>query len=59
MRVWDVAGRIPELISTVPHDSGGAGGRLRAVTAMEVRLVGLYTCPAVDHMQSFGTELFL
>ena len=35
-RVWDLAASVPRLLATVPFDSGGAGGKLRAVCALEV-----------------------
>lgn len=36
VRVWDLATEVPGLLATVPFDSGGAGTRLRAVTAVQV-----------------------
>ncbi|KAK9908560.1 hypothetical protein WJX75_009693 [Coccomyxa subellipsoidea] len=36
VRVWDMAGEVPGLLATAPFDAGGAGGKLRAVCAMEV-----------------------
>lgn len=36
VRVWDLATEVPGLLATVPFDSGGAGTRLRAVTAIQV-----------------------
>ena len=36
VRVWDVTGHVPSLLTTVPFDSGGPGVRLRAVTCLEV-----------------------
>ncbi|KAK9811618.1 hypothetical protein WJX72_007037 [[Myrmecia] bisecta] len=36
VRVWDMTSNVPDLLATVPFDSGGAGGRLREVTALQV-----------------------
>ncbi len=36
VRVWDMSGEVPGLLATVPFDAGGAGGKLRAVCAMQV-----------------------
>ncbi|KAK9818994.1 hypothetical protein WJX81_004841 [Elliptochloris bilobata] len=36
VRAWDLATNVPRLLATVPFDSGGAGGKLRAVCAMMV-----------------------
>jgi hypothetical protein len=37
VRVWDTACQVPGLLATVPFDLGGAGSKLRAVSALEVR----------------------
>ena len=37
VRVWEVVGEVPVLLTTVPFDGGGQTGRLREVTAIEVR----------------------
>lgn len=36
VRLWDVAANTPSLLFTVPFDSGGAGAKLRAVSALKV-----------------------
>ena len=36
MRAWDMAAAVPRLLDTVPFNSGGAGAKLRRVTAMQV-----------------------
>ncbi len=36
VRVWDVTGNVPGLLTTIPFDSGGPGVRLRAVTCLQV-----------------------
>lgn len=35
MRIWDATAAVPDLRVTVPHDSGGAGPKLRAVSALK------------------------
>lgn len=37
VRAWDVAAATPRLLDTVPFNSGGAGAKLRRVTAMQVQ----------------------
>ncbi|BDA45161.1 hypothetical protein COCOBI_06-6410 [Coccomyxa sp. Obi] len=36
VRVWDTTAEVPSLLATVPFDAGGAGGKLRPVSAMQV-----------------------
>ncbi len=36
VRVWDTTAEVPLLLATVPFDAGGAGGKLRPVSAMQV-----------------------
>lgn len=36
VRVWDLECSVPHLLLTVPFDAGGAGTKLRQVTALEV-----------------------
>ena len=36
VRVWHMGTEAPPLLATVPFDAGGAGSRLRAVTALQV-----------------------
>ena len=38
VRVWEAGGEVPVLLTAVPFDGGGQTGRLRGVTAIEVRL---------------------
>ncbi len=51
MRMWDMACEVPKLLGTAPHDMGGPGSRLQAVSIIKVilsycvaRLVLLYEC---------------
>lgn len=37
VRVWSAGTSVPLLQATVPFDSGGAGAKLRAVSAIQVR----------------------
>lgn len=39
VRLWDMACQVPSLLATVPHDLGGPGSKLRAVSAIHVRLI--------------------
>lgn len=47
VRVWDMTGSVPGLLTTVPFDSGGPGVRLRAVTCLQV---GQLCCQSLVHM---------
>lgn len=52
VRVWELSTNVPALLATVPHDSGGPGGRLRGVTALQASsMLSLYawTCNLSCH----------
>ena len=38
MRMWDMACEVPKLLGTAPHDMGGPGSRLQAVSFIKVFL---------------------
>ena len=38
VRMWDMACEVPRLLGTAPHDMGGPGSRLQAVSIIKVRL---------------------
>lgn len=42
VRVWLAGAAVPVLAATVPFDSGGAGAKLRSVTALEVDLLKVW-----------------
>ena len=60
VRVWDVTGHVPSLLTTVPFDSGGPGVRLRAVTSLQVLFlvtVALQLVRSNDHVPSSLTTV--
>ena len=36
VRLWDMACEVPRLLGTAPHDMGGPGSRLQAVSIIKV-----------------------
>ncbi len=39
VRMWDMACEVPRLLGTAPHDMGGPGSRLQAVSVIKVHIV--------------------
>ena len=40
VRAWDMTSNVPALVATVPHDSGGPGGKLRGVASLQASRPG-------------------
>lgn len=49
VRAWDCSSEVPLLLATVPFDAGGTMGRLRSVSAMEVRPADLISSQGFPH----------
>ena len=42
VRAWDMTSNVPALVATVPHDSGGPGGKLRGVASLQASQLGTH-----------------